>query len=139
VVRPTPIGASLDRVKDSNGLRPVIRRPDPAGEFPTPERCSILESWNDDSDRAVSIARARVEPGVTTQLHTVAVDERYVIVEGRGVVAIGDLAAEEVRPGDVIVIPAGTPQRITNTGTVDLVFYCVCSPRFTNEAYTALE
>ena len=117
----------------------MIRHPDAADEFATRERCSILESWNDESDRAVSIARARVKPGVTTQLHTVTVDERYVIVEGRGAVAIGDLAAEDVRPGDVVVIPAGTPQQITNTGTVDLVFYCVCSPRFTNEAYTALE
>jgi mannose-6-phosphate isomerase-like protein (cupin superfamily) len=136
---PTPIGASLERVNGARVPRPVIRHPDPAEEFSTPERCSILESWNDESDRAVSIARARVEPGVTTQLHTVTVDERYLIVEGRGVVAIGDLADEEVRPGDVVVIPAGTPQQITNTGTVDLVFYCVCSPRFTSEGYAALE
>jgi mannose-6-phosphate isomerase-like protein (cupin superfamily) len=124
---------------DAGARRPVIRHPDPAEEFSTGERCSILESWNDASDGAVSIARARVEPGVATQLHTVSVDERYVIVEGRGVVAIGDLADEEVHPGDVVVIPAGTPQRITNTGTVDLVFYCVCTPRFTSETYTALE
>jgi mannose-6-phosphate isomerase-like protein (cupin superfamily) len=126
-------------VNDAGALRPVIRHPDPAEEFSTRERCSILESWNDDSDGGVSIARARVEPGVTTQLHTVAVDERYVVVEGRGVVSIGDLPDEEVEPGDVVVIPAGTPQRITNTGTADLVFYCVCSPRFTSEAYTTLE
>ncbi len=126
-------------MNDAGGLRPVIRHPNPAEELATRERCSILESWNDESDRAVSIARARVKPGVTTQLHTVTVDERYVIVGGRGVVAVGDLAAEEVRPGDVVVIPAGTPQQITNTGTGDLVFYCVCSPRFTNEGYTALE
>ena len=117
----------------------MIRRPDPAEEALTPERCAILESWNDDSDPAVSIARARVEPGIATQLHAVDVDERYVIFEGRGVVMVGDLLAEEVRPGDVVVIPAGTPQRIENTGTVDLVFYCVCSPRFTDDAYTSLE
>ena len=126
-------------MNETSGLRPVIRHPDPAEELSTPERCSILESWNDGSDPAVSIARARVEPGVTTQLHAVDVDERYVIVVGRGVVTIGGLPAEEVKPGDVVVIPAGTPQRITNTGSVALVFYCVCSPRFTNEGYTALE
>lgn len=126
-------------MNETDGLRAVIRHPDPAEELPTRERCSILESWNDDSDPSVSIARARVDPGVTTQPHTVDVDERYVIVEGRGVVTIGDLPSEEVKPGDVVVIPAGTPQRITNTGSVDLVFYCVCSPRFTNDGYTALE
>jgi mannose-6-phosphate isomerase-like protein (cupin superfamily) len=126
-------------VGERRGLKPVIRHPDPSAEFPTDERCSILESWNDDSDPTVSIARARVEPGVATQPHVVDVDERYVIVEGRGVVTIGDLPAEEVHPGDVVVIPAGTPQRIENTGPGDLVFYCVCSPRFTSEGYTALE
>jgi len=126
-------------VNETDGLRAVIRHPNPAEEVTTRERCSILESWNDDSDPSVSIARARVDPGVTTQPHTVDVDERYVIVEGRGVVTIGDLPSEEVKPGDVVVIPAGTPQRITNTGSVDLVFYCVCSPRFTNDGYTALE
>jgi mannose-6-phosphate isomerase-like protein (cupin superfamily) len=44
-----------------------------------------------------------------------------------------------VHPGDVVVIPAGTQQQITNEGTSDLVFYCVCSPRFTPGSYTSLE
>jgi hypothetical protein len=30
-------------------------------------------------------------------------------------------------------------QRIANTGTDDLVFYCICSPRFTQECYESLE
>lgn len=38
-------------------------------EFYTEERCWILESWNEEQDPAVSVARARVEPGVKTQLH----------------------------------------------------------------------
>jgi mannose-6-phosphate isomerase-like protein (cupin superfamily) len=38
-----------------------------------------------------------------------------------------------------VVIPAGTPQQIENTGTTDLVFLCVCSPRFRQEGYEALE
>jgi mannose-6-phosphate isomerase-like protein (cupin superfamily) len=35
----------------------------------------------------------------------------------------------------VVVIPAGTSQMITNTGKIDLVFYCVCTPRFTADRY----
>ena len=38
-------------------------------EYFTPEGCHILESWNVAGDAAASIARARVEPGVTTQPH----------------------------------------------------------------------
>jgi hypothetical protein len=52
-------------------------------EFMTPEGCFILESWNNDTDPAVSIARARVKPGVTTKLHSlVGIVERYLIIAG---------------------------------------------------------
>jgi hypothetical protein len=59
-----------------------IVHPDPASEFFTPERCFIVEAWNDDADPSVSIARSRVAPGVTTQLHSLDVDERYLVVAG---------------------------------------------------------
>jgi mannose-6-phosphate isomerase-like protein (cupin superfamily) len=113
-------------------------RPDPASEELTAERCFVLESWNDGDDPAVSIARARVEPGVTTQLHSLDVDERYLIVAGSGQVEAGELQ-EEVGPGDVVVIPAGVPQRIANKTDEDLVFYCICTPRFRPEGYSALD
>ena len=113
-------------------------RPDPAREYATPERCHILESWNDASDAAVSIARARVEPGVSTQPHRLrGVVERYVILEGEGVATVGG-TEEPVRPGDVVIIPAGVAQYIANTGAGALVFYCVCTPRFTPDCYEAL-
>jgi len=112
-----------------------VVRPDESAEFATPERCAILETWRDGE---VSIARARVEPGVTTQLHSLDVAERYLVVGGRGVMTVGDLAPAEVGAGDAVVIPAGTPQRIENTGDGDLVFYCICTPPFRPEGYTAL-
>jgi len=116
-------------------VQPRIVHPDESDEFATPERCSILETWRDDE---VTIARARVEPGVTTQLHSLDVDERYLIVSGTGVVSVGDVAPTEVGPGDVVAIPAGAAQRIENSGAEDLVFYCVCTPPFRPESYTAL-
>jgi mannose-6-phosphate isomerase-like protein (cupin superfamily) len=116
-----------------------VVRPNPDEEFTTPERCAILESWNDESDRAVSIARARVDPGITTQLHRLNVDERYIVVEGHGLARVGELLAAEVRPGDVVLIPAGMPQQITNVDDSPLVFYCICSPRFDPAGYEALE
>jgi len=77
---------------------------------------------------------------VTTQLHRLqGVDERYLNVEGSGGVKSGSLETERVEPGDVVVIPAGTSQQVTNDGTSDLVFYCICSPRFTPDRYEALE
>ena len=41
----------------------------------------------------------------------------------------------EVGPGDIVLIPAGTPQRIRNPGDEDLVFYCICTPRFDESDY----
>ncbi|HUG62543.1 MAG TPA: cupin domain-containing protein [Methylomirabilota bacterium] len=109
------------------------------GEFETAERCHITELLNDPSVGAVSLARARVEPGVTTQLHALDVREIYVVLDGAGEVDSGDGApALTVGPGDAVEIPAGTAQRIRNTGTTDLVFLCLCLPRFRPEGYTAL-
>jgi mannose-6-phosphate isomerase-like protein (cupin superfamily) len=95
----------------------------------TEERCYIVETWNHPLDPGVSLARARVLPGVTTARHVLAVDERYVIESGAGCVEIGGIETD-VTPGDVVLIPAGTTQRISNRGEEDLVFLCVCTPRF---------
>ena len=84
----------------------------------------------------MSTARARVLPGVTTEWHCVRdIDARYVIVRGTGKVEVGDLPTAIVDEGDVVRIPANTLQRITNVGDTDLVFLCVCSPRFVPDAY----
>lgn len=101
----------------------------------TEERCSILETWNDDSDPEVSLARARVAPGVVTALHALAVDERYVIVSGNGRVEVEGLEPMDVSSGDVVLIPKGKSQRIGNPGPEDLVFLCICTPRFEPRHY----
>jgi mannose-6-phosphate isomerase-like protein (cupin superfamily) len=121
-------------------MEAVFRHPDIGEEYLTPEGCWILESWNTSVDEAVSIARARVKAGVTTKLHRLGgITERYLIIEGSGVAKIGTLEAHRVGPGDVVVIPAGVPQQISNDGDSDLVFYCICTPRFRKAKYEALE
>jgi mannose-6-phosphate isomerase-like protein (cupin superfamily) len=112
---------------------------DPRREFYTSEGCFILELSNTPEDPGVSIARARVLPGVTTRWHRVkGTVERYVILEGSGRVEIGGLPPQAVSPGDVIIIPPDCRQRIANIGEQDLVFLCVCTPRFSQEAYEDL-
>lgn len=111
-----------------------------AMEFLTAERCFILETYNTSNDETLSIARARVPPGVITALHAVeGTTERYIIAEGRGRVEVGEMPSAEVGPGDVVVIPPGTRQRIGNLGSTDLIFYCVCTPRFREKNYRSLE
>ncbi|MGR9087430.1 MAG: cupin domain-containing protein [Gammaproteobacteria bacterium] len=121
-------------------MKEVVKPFDPTKEFYTPERCFIIELSNTPDDPDVSIARARVAPGVTTRWHRVRdTVERYVILEGWGLVEIGDLPPRRVGPGDVALIPAYCRQRIANKGQCDLVFLAICSPRFTSEAYEDID
>jgi mannose-6-phosphate isomerase-like protein (cupin superfamily) len=120
-------------------MKPAIKRFDSGAEFDTPERCSIIEVSNSVDDDAVSIARARVSPGVTTRWHRVrGTAERYVILEGRGRVEVGNLPPQDVAPGDVVLIPPSERQRITNAGSGDLLFLAICTPRFRQENYEEL-
>ena len=118
------------------GATVVIRGND--REYWIRERCFIRELVNDADIRDFSLAEARVEPGIRTELHKLSVDEWYVMSSGSGLVEVGGEKVE-VKPGDIVRIPAGTPQRIRNTGEDDLVFQCICLPRFTADSYESLE
>lgn len=120
--------------------KPRIIRNKSVSEYFFEEGCFITEWWNSPFDEQISIARARVEPGVTTKRHRLKdVTERYVILEGSGSVELGEMAPEVVGPGDVVLIPPGTSQRITNTGNSDLIFWAVCTPRFTKDVYEDID
>lgn len=121
-------------------MQPSIRRFDPATEYWFREGCWIAEWSNTADDPAVSIARARVLPGAVTRWHRLrGTTERYVVLAGRGRVEVGDLPAQEIGPGDVVVIPAGVRQRVACAGPDELVFLAVCTPRFEASAYEDLE
>ncbi len=105
----------------------------------TGERCHITEFVNDPETPEVSVARCRVEPGVTTQLHRLSVIEWYIVESGHGEMRIGDDPPRRLVSGDTAMIPEGIAQQITNSGSDDLVFLCVCVPRFTPDCYVSLE
>jgi len=51
----------------------------------TAERCYIKEVANDTGNVKISVARASVEPGVTTAWHSSkGISERYIIISGIG-------------------------------------------------------
>ena len=111
-----------------------------AAEFATAERCYIREVANDSGDEYLSIAQARVDVGVTTAWHRLnGISERYVIISGQGLVEVEGIEPTAVGPGDVVRIPPETAQRITNTGTEQLLFYAICAPPFNQAAYVNLE
>lgn len=103
------------------------------------EGCYILEVWNDPRDPELSIARARVLPGQSTRLHSLSETvERYLVVQGQGIFKSGDFRAD-LTPGQTVLIPAGAPQSVVNTGDTDLVFLAICTPRFRPENFKDLD
>lgn len=117
----------------------LVIHADARGEFWTDERCYITELCNAPALPDASLAIARVEPGVTTQLHALeGVTETYIVIEGTGLLEVAGETVD-IAAGDQVVIPAGASQRVTVTSETDLRFYCLCTPRFVPEAYINLE
>ncbi len=124
---------------EERSMKEQIKRHNPDSEFYIQEGCYITELSNSEDDPNLSVARARVLPGVTTRWHRLhATSERYVILSGTGVVEIGELPPQDVRPGDVVLIQSRSRQRISNTGDEDLIFLAICTPRFLSDAYEDL-
>lgn len=111
-----------------------------SSEFFTEERCYITELLNDPASPSLSMARCRVLPGVTTQLHSLTgVHETYLIEVGSGIMDDGQNTGFSVAQGDTILIKPGHAQRIQNTGKGVLVFTVTCTPRFEPDCYVNLE
>lgn len=103
------------------------------------EECFITEILNSETNPEVSISQSKVRSGVTTVLHRLRdTDEKYYILSGKGKMEVGGKEIGMVEPGDVVLIPKNTSQRIINIGWDDLVFLCICTPRFEFKNYEAV-
>lgn len=110
-----------------------------SNEFWTKERCFITELMNSPNLPSASLALARVDPGVTTQLHALdGLSETYTVRKGTGLAEVNG-QVHRLNCGDSLLIPSGASQRITNDGNEDLEFYCLCTPRFKANSYVNLE
>ena len=121
-------------------MKEAIKHQNLSNEFYTFEKCYITELSNTPDDPDVSIARARVAPAVTTCWHRLkGTYERYYIVSGMGRMEVWKLPPQEVKAGDVVLIPPMCRQRITNISSEDLVFLAICTPGFSNDVYEDIE
>jgi mannose-6-phosphate isomerase-like protein (cupin superfamily) len=77
-----------------------------------------------------SVAHAIVQPGEATLPHVLkSSTELYYILQGSGEMHIGTRSSP-VHPGQIVLIPRGRSQYIKNTGTGDLVFLCIVTPKW---------
>ncbi|HDT13867.1 MAG TPA: cupin domain-containing protein [Candidatus Aminicenantes bacterium] len=77
-----------------------------------------------------SLAHAEVGPGRETLPHRLRSAEVYYILEGRGLMHVGEETAE-VAAGQAVYIPPGETQFIENPGTEQLAFLCIVDPAWT--------
>jgi mannose-6-phosphate isomerase-like protein (cupin superfamily) len=110
------------------------------GQIIAGDTCLLREILHPDRAHKIrySLARAVVRPGETTLLHFMRTSEVYHIIEGEGVMRVGEETAE-VRPGATVYIPPRAPQCIRNTGKTDLVFVCIVDPAWRKKDEVILE
>lgn len=98
------------------------------------ESCEINRVANDPRDPSLSVVRVRLGAGQQTSPHRVDVNERYFVTRGVGFVDVGGVH-RAVGPGDLVSIPKGVSQRITNTGPDKMEFYAICGSAFRKTDY----
>ena len=97
-----------------------------------------LLAYRNSSIRNQTLAEARLPAGHRTTSHYhVRTEEIYYILEGRGLMRVGD-ESRPVGPGDAIAIPPEESHQLTNTGDSVLRLLCCCAPGY-EDADTVLE
>ena len=77
-----------------------------------------------------SLAEEILPPGhAVTPHHHRQIEEIYYIVEGRGLMTVGD-QQQEVAAGDAVFVPRGERHTLANTGAEPIKLLLVCGPAF---------
>lgn len=84
-------------------------------------------------NHAQSLAEATISVGQQTTAHKhLHTEELYYVRSGTGLMFLGD-EQRSVAPGDTVAIPPGTVHSIRNTGAIDLVVLCACTPAYSHD------
>ena len=79
-----------------------------------------------------SIAHCTINPGKTSKPHTMKTSEIYFILEGMGILHIGE-EQSEVKMNDSIFVPPNSRQFLENIGETDLTALCIVDPAWRQE------
>jgi mannose-6-phosphate isomerase-like protein (cupin superfamily) len=113
----------------------IVRRRAAAVPFTTKDG-STIRSLLDRANAPVanqSLAEATIPPGAATQPHHhAATEEFYYVVEGRGLMRVGE-EEQPVAAGDAILIPPGAVHTLRNDGPGPLRILCCCAPPYAHE------
>jgi mannose-6-phosphate isomerase-like protein (cupin superfamily) len=99
-------------------------------EFLAGDRTVLRELLHPDKhplDLRYSLAHATLPPGGVSLRHRLSVSEVYYMLEGEGLMHIGE-DSQKVGPGQTVYIPPHEVQYIENIGKTDLKFLCIVDP-----------
>jgi mannose-6-phosphate isomerase-like protein (cupin superfamily) len=104
-----------------------LERVDP---FVTKDGSTIRELHHTDVQ---SLAEATLEPSQATERHYHrATEEIYFVIKGSGTMEV-DGDTRTIRPGDAVLIPAGSWHQLENDGSSELRILCCCAPPYSHE------
>ena len=98
----------------------------------------IFHPHNTLSGIRYSVSHSTIKPGKRSKRHKMKTSEIYYILEGNGVIHIGE-ESQIVSKDDAVYIPPFSIQFIENTGTSDLKFLCIVDPAWKKEDEITLE
>lgn len=111
---------------------PTITKQNELPTYITKDNSSICELMHplQHGNAKQSLAQASVPVNTETQLHYHATSEElYYIQQGTGLMTLNKKQFK-VEVGDTICIPPEQQHKIKNTGSIELIFLCCCSPAY---------
>ena len=92
----------------------------------------IFSPSETDNSIRYSIAHCTINPGNNSKSHTMKTSEMYYIIQGNGIMHIGE-EQKQVKQNEVIFVPPMSKQFLENNGDVDLVVLCIVDPAWRQE------
>ena len=92
----------------------------------------IFSPSETDNSIRYSIAHCTIYPGKSSKPHTMRTSEMYYIIQGSGVMHVGE-EQKQVKRNDVIFVPPMSKQFLENNEDTQLVALCIVDPAWKQE------
>ena len=92
----------------------------------------IFSPSETDNSIRYSIAHCTINPRKSSKPHTMRTSEVYYIIQGNGVMHVGE-EQKQVKQNDMIFVPPMSRQFLDNNGEIQLVALCIVDPAWKQE------
>ena len=113
----------------------IVKRIDDIEAFTGQEGTQIKQIFSpSETDNAIrySIAHCTINPGSSSKPHIMKTSEMYYIMQGNGVMHVGE-EQKKVTRNDIIFVPPMSRQFLENDGEAPLVAVCIVDPAWKQE------